>query len=400
MTYQNIVQGFFYKLHSLSRSGSVRQRPSKFKQMLRGAKERFQKIFSNDLVVDLGTSNTIIYVPNDSVILNEPSVIAIDNDTNKIVAVGREAKSALGRHASRIRIVRPLKDGVIADFDATELMLASFIKRALSRRKLSNPRVLICAPGEASQVERRALEDAAGRAGARYVDVVEEPLAAAIGAGFDIQSGRVFMLVDIGGGTTDVAILGYGGPVQLSTLPVGGCAMDEAIIQHMRHRHCLEIGELSAEAIKIEIGSAQSKDNNRAIEVKGRNLKTGLPAIVTVPSSEIRDAIEPVVEKIIQAVANSLEELPPEISAGLIDSGMVLTGGASQLAGLADRISQLTGITARYASSDVQSVAVLGAGKLFRDGSYTSIRELMVQHRKKKQQDREQKNDLPVNQAA
>jgi rod shape-determining protein MreB and related proteins len=400
MTYQNIVQGFFYKLHSLSAARSARQRPSKFKQMLQRAKERIQKLFSNDLVVDLGTSNTIIYVPNDGVILNEPSVIAIDNDTNRIVAVGQEAKSALGRQASRIRIVRPLKDGVIADFDATELMLSSFIKRALSRRKLSNPRVLICAPGEASQVERRALEDAAGRAGARYVDVVEEPLAAAIGAGFDIQSGRVFMLVDIGGGTTDIAILGYGGPVHLSTLPVGGNAMDEAIIHHMRHSHCLEIGELSAEAIKLGIGSAPSKDKNQDVEVRGRDLRTGLPAIVKVASNEVIDAIEPVVEKIIHAVASSLEELSPEVSAGLIESGMVLTGGASQLVGLADRISRLTGIAARYASSDVQSVAVLGAGKLFRDGSYTSIRELMVQHRKQKEHDKRRNNDLSVDQAA
>ena len=400
MTYQNIVQGFFYKIHSLSRRRSARQRPSKFKQMLRGTKERFQKFFSNDVVVDLGTSNTIIYVPGDSVVLNEPSVIAIDNDTNRVIAVGREAKSALGRQASRIRIIRPLKDGVIADFDAAELMLSSFIKRALSRRKLSNPRVLICAPGEASQVERRALEDAAGRAGARYVDVVEEPLAAAIGAGFDIQSGRVFMLVDIGGGTTDVAILGYGGPVHLSTLPVGGNAMDEAVIQHMRHAHCLEVGELSAEAIKLEIGADRSKDDNRAVEVRGRDLKTGLPAIVTVARGEIRDAIEPVVEKIVQAIAAALEDLSPEISAGLTESGMVLTGGASQLAGLADRVRRLTGIPARQAASDVQSVAVLGAGKLFRDGSYTSIRELMVQHRRKKQQDKRQNNDLPVNQAA
>ena len=400
MSYQNIVQGFFYKLHSLSRPRSAPQSPSNFKGMLRRVKERVQKVFSNDLVVDLGTSNTIIYVPGDSVVLNEPSVIAIDKDTNKIVAVGKEAKSALGRQASRIRIVRPLKDGVIADFDATELMLSSFIKRALSRRKLSNPRVLICAPGEASQVERRALEDAAGRAGARYVDVVEEPLAAAIGAGFDIQSGRVFMLVDIGGGTTDVAILGYGGPVHLSTLPVGGNAMDEAIIQHMRHSHCLEIGELSAEAIKLDIGSARAKDDDRTIEIRGRDLKTGLPATATVAVSEVRDALEPVVGKIIQAVATALEDLSPEISAGLIESGMVLTGGASQLAGLAERISRQTSIAARHASSDVQSVAVLGAGKLFRDGSYTSIRELMVQHRRKKQQDKMQNNDLPVNQAA
>jgi rod shape-determining protein MreB len=400
MTYQNIIQGFMHKLHLLPASRSAKRKPLTLRQALRRAKERFHKVFSNDLVVDLGTSNTIIYVPNDGVVLNEPSVIAFDNDTNQVVAVGQEAKSALGRQASRIRIVCPLKEGVIADFDAAELMLSSFIKRALSRRKLSNPRVLICAPGEVGQVERRALEDAAGRAGARYVDVVEEPIAAAIGAGFDIQSGRVFMLVDIGGGTTDIAILGYGGPVHLSTLPLGGIKMDEAIIQHMRHSNCLEIGELTAEAIKLRFGSAEAKNGGQSIEVRGRDLKTGLPATVTVAEEEIRAAIEPVIERIIQGVCSSLEELSPEVSAGIIESGMVLTGGVSQLAGLADRISQETGIAARRAASDVQSVAVLGAGKLFRDGSYTSIRELMIQHRAQKLHDERRNKDLSLDQAA
>ncbi len=400
MAYQNLVEVFISKLHLLPASRSARPTSSKVMRALRRAKERFVKIFSNDLVVDLGTSNTIIYVPDDGVVLNEPSVIAFDKDTKEVISVGQEAKFALGREASRIRIVRPLKDGVIADFDATELMLCSFIKKALSRRKLTNPRVLICAPGEVSPVEHRALEDTAGRAGARYVDVVEEPIAAAIGAGFDIQSGRVFMLVDIGGGTTDIAVLGYGGPVHLSTLPVGGNAMDEAIIQHMRHNQCLEIGELTAEAIKLQSRFVGPQDNNQNIEIRGRNLKTGLPAIVTVANEEIGAAIEPVVEKIIQAVCSSLEELSPEVSAGILDSGMVLTGGASQLDGLADRMSLRTGVAARRASSDVESVAVLGAAKLFRDGSYTSIRELMVQRRGQKIQNERRNKDFPVNRAA
>lgn len=388
------------KLHSLPASGRVKDRPSMVKLLLRRAKERFHKAFSNDLAVDLGTSNTIIYVPDDGVVINEPSVIALDIDTNRVIAIGQEAKLALGRQASRIRIVRPLKDGVIADFDAAERMLSCFIRCALSRRRLSNPRVLICAPGEVSQVERRALEDAAGRAGARYVDVVEEPIAAAIGAGFDIQSGRVFMLVDIGGGTTDIAVLGYGGPVHLSTLQFGGNKMDEALIQHMRHNHCLEIGELSAEAIKIEFGSAAPKDNNQTIEVRGRDVKTGLPAVITVAREEIPAALEPVVERIIQGVCSSLEELSPEVSAGIIESGMVLTGGASQLPGMTDRLSRQTGIVARRASSDVQSVAVLGAGKLFRDGNYTSIRELMVQRREQKLRGERRNDSLPMDQAA
>jgi rod shape-determining protein MreB and related proteins len=398
MTYHKIVENFSQKLHSLRRAKNTGSTTSRIKQIFRQVKERFQKAFSNDLVVDLGTSNTIIFVPDEGVVLNEPSLIALNNNNNEIVAVGREAKLALGRQASTIRIVRPLKEGVIADFDATELMLSYFIKCALARRKLSNPRVLICAPGEVSQVERRALEDAAGRAGARYVEVVEEPLAAAIGAGFDIQSGRVFMLVDVGGGTTDVAVLGYGGPVHLSTLRVGGDKMDDAIIQHIRHIHCVEIGELTAEAIKIELGSVGDTDNH-AIEVRGRNLKTGLPAAINITKEDVWAAIEPVVEVIIQGVCHSLEELSPEVSAGIMESGLVLTGGASQLEGLAKRISEETGIMARQVSSDAQSVAVLGAGKLFRDGSYTSIRELMIRRRAEKSYEKDGE-DYAVNQAA
>jgi rod shape-determining protein MreB and related proteins len=399
MTYHQIVENFSQKLHVFRRTKNAGSTPSRLKQIFGRAKEVFQKAFSNDLVVDLGTSNTIIFVPDEGVVLNEPSLIALNNDTNKIVAVGREAKLALGRQASTIRIVRPLKEGVIADFDATELMLSYFIKCALARRKLSNPRVLICAPGEVSQVERRALEDAAGRAGARHVEIVEEPLAAAIGAGFDIQSGHVFMLVDVGGGTTDIAVLGYGGPVHLSTLRVGGDKLDEAIIHHIRHTHCVEIGELTAEAIKIELGSVPDTDNH-AIEVRGRNLKTGLPAAINITREDIWAAIEPVVEVIIQGVCNSLEELSPEVSAGIMESGIVLTGGASQLVGLPERISEETGIKARQVSSDAQSVAVLGAGKLFRDGSYTSIRELMVQRRAEKLYERDGDDDYAVNQAA
>ncbi|HJQ68294.1 MAG TPA: rod shape-determining protein [Blastocatellia bacterium] len=402
MQYQQVVNDVLARLRFPSADRADLKNSSNKKGMLTRAKERLQKLFSNDLVVDLGTSNTVIYVPDHGVVLNEPSVIAINNDTDQVVAVGREAKLALGRQANTIRIVRPLKDGVIADFDATEQMLSHFIKAALSRRKVSNPRILICAPGEISQVERRALEDAAGRAGARYVDVVEEPIAAAIGAGFDIQSGRIFMLVDIGGGTTDIAVLGYGGPVHLSTLRVGGDKMDEAIIQFVRHAHCTEIGNLTAEAIKLELSAAGSDQPDRDIEVRGRNLKTGLPAILKIPRSELMAAIEPVIDEIIQAICNSIEELSAEVSAGLLDSGIVLAGGASQFAGLAERIGRKTGIQARRASTDVQSVAVVGAGKLFRDGSYTSIRELMAQLRAEKLYDKNasEGDDYHMNRAA
>jgi rod shape-determining protein MreB len=397
---QQIMEGFIHKLYSSSAALNVKGAPARVKQILGRARERMHKAFSNDLALDLGTSNTVIYIPDDGVVLNEPSVIALNRESNKVVAVGREAKLALGRQANTIRIVRPIKDGVIANFDAAELMLSYFIKCALARRKLSNPRVLICAPGEVSQVERRALEDAAGRAGARYVDVVEEPLAAAIGAGFDIQSGRIFMLVDIGGGTADVAVLGYGGPVHLSTLRAGGTRMDEAIIQYVRHRHCLEIGELTAEAIKLEIGSAEPEADERSIEVRGRNLKTGLPAMATITGEDVTSAIDHIIEEIIQGIGNAIEELTPEVSAGLLESGIVLTGGASQLKGLADRITREIGISARQAP-DVQNVAVVGAGKLFRDGSYTSIRELMAHRRAEKSYNNDHDHDdYPVNKAA
>jgi rod shape-determining protein MreB and related proteins len=364
-------------------AATIRQ-PLSLGQIIARARERFRRAFSNDLAVDLGTSNTIIYVPDEGVVLNEPSVIAFNRDSRQVIAVGHEAKVALGRQASGISVVRPLKDGVIADFDAAELMLSYFIKSALSRHRLANPRVLICAPGEVSQIERRALEDAAGRAGAKYVDIVEEPIAAAIGAGFDIQSGRIFMLVDIGGGTTDIAVLGFGGPVHLTTLRVGGAKMDEAIAQHVRHAHCLEIGELTAEAVKIEMGGEGAVKGERAIEVRGRDLRSGLPSVISITDGEVRAALEPVVEEIIRGIQCTLEELPAEVSAGLLESGIVLTGGGSQLAGLVERIGKETGLQARQASSDVQSVAVVGAGKLFRHGDYISIRELMLKRKREK----------------
>ncbi|HWP43101.1 MAG TPA: rod shape-determining protein, partial [Blastocatellia bacterium] len=282
MICQQIIEGFIHRLHSMPVAQNARGTASMLEHVLRRVKDQFRQTFSNDLVIELGTSNTVIYVPDQGIVLNEPTIIAFDDASNKIVAVGREAKLALGRQASTIRIVRPVKEGVIADFDAAEIMLTYFIKSAMAQRKLYNPRVLICAPSEISEVERRAFEDAAGRAGARYVDIIEAPLTAALGAGFDVQSARVFMIIDIGGGTTDIAVLGYGGPVHLSTLRVGGSKMDEAIIQHMRHNHCLEIGELTAEAIKIQLGSYGPKDDGQLIEVRGRDLKTGLPALVAV----------------------------------------------------------------------------------------------------------------------
>ena len=357
------------------------RRLPRISRLMARAKAGWRRAFSNDMAVDLGTSNTIIYVPDEGVVLNEPSVIALNRNTHQVVAIGREAKVALGRQASGIRVVRPLKDGVIADFDAAELMLAYFLKSALSRHRLTNPRVLICAPCEVGQIERRALEDAAGRAGAKYVDIVEEPIAAAIGAGFDIQSGRIFMLVDIGGGTSDIAVLGFGGPVHMATLRVGGEKMDEAIALHVRHAHCLEIGELTAESVKMELGRADQVADDASFEVRGRDVRTGLPSVISITGSEVRAALEPVVEQTVKGIQAALEELPAEVSAGLLESGIVVTGGGSKLAGLVARIARETGLDVRQVNSDAQSIAVVGAGKLFRDGDYTSIRELMLRRK-------------------
>ena len=337
-------------------------------QMFGRAKATLRRALANDIAVDLGTSNTVIFVPEQGIVLNEPSVIAYNEDSRKIIAVGNEAKVALGREGRSIKVVRPLKDGVIADFDAAELMLSLFLRAATSRHRFSNPRMLICSPCEISQVERRAFEDAAGRAGAKSVHFVEQPIAAAIGAGFDMQSGRIFMLIDIGGGTTDIAVLGFGGPIHMSTLRVGGCRLDQAIGEYVRHTHYVELGELTAEAVKIGVGSVAPVDENRAFEIAGRDLRSGLPTSISITAGDLRRAMEPVLEEIIRGIQATMEDLSAEVAAGLIESGIAVTGGGAQLGGLIKRISDETGVNARRADCDLQTVAVMGAGSLIQGG--------------------------------
>jgi rod shape-determining protein MreB len=334
------------------------------KQAFEQAVRKLHLLFASDLAIDLGTSNTLIYAPGQGIVLNEPSVIALNRQSDQIVAIGREAKLAIGREPRSVAVIRPLKDGVVADFEAAEKMLSHFIAQSLKQR-LFKPRVLICTPGDITQVERRAIDTAAYRAGASRVEVIEEPIAAAIGAGYDSRGNSTFMVVDIGGGTTDIAVLSSGGPVHLSTLRVGGTEMDEAIARYLRQRRGVEVGELTSEAIKLELGTVEPQIETRTAQVRGRSTTTGLPVTVEVTNSEIRSALVPVVEEIVAAVRGAMENLPPEVAADLLESGMVLSGGASQLPGLAGWLSRELGIEARLVQ-DPMATVVLGAGRLLR----------------------------------
>jgi rod shape-determining protein MreB len=349
--------------------------------MLRQAFERALRklhlLFASDLAIDLGTSNTLVYVPGQGIVLNEPSVIALNKQSDQIVAVGREAKLAIGREPRSVAVIRPLKDGVIADFEAAEKMLSYFIARSIKRRLLA-PRVLICTPGDITQVERRAIDTAAYRAGVSRVEIIEEPIAAAIGAGYDGSRNSTFMVVDIGGGTTDIAVLSSGGPVHVSTLRVGGTEMDEAIARYLRHRRGIEVGELTSEAIKLELGTVDPQIETRTAQVRGRSTTTGLPVTVEVTNDEIRSALVPVAEAIVGAVRSAMENLPPEVAADLLESGIVLSGGASQLPGLAGWLSRELGIETRLAQ-DPMAAVVLGAGRLLRHlepSAYTAREEV------------------------
>jgi rod shape-determining protein MreB and related proteins len=331
--------------------------------------------FATDIAIDLGTSNTRIYSPGHGLVLNEPSVVGIDNRTNQILIAGGDAKKAIGREPQSVRIVGPVKEGVIGDFDASQQMISYFIRQALGRSRFLNPRVMICAAGELTPVERRAVEDVTYRAGAKRVEVVEAPIAAASGAGYEANSACTFMVVDIGGGTTDVAVMSCGGAVEVTSLRVGGNRMDQAIADFLRYKRGVEIGSLTAEAVKLEIGSVEPQARAREMEVRGRSAATGMPETVTITGDEVRAAIEPVVVEIIRAVRYTMEELPPEVSADLLDSGIVLSGGVSQLAGLKERLTREVGLEVRLAP-EPQCTVALGAGRLLQRGANT--RKLQV----------------------
>ena len=309
-----------------------------------------------DMAVDLGTANTLVYVRGRGVVLNEPSVVAINTLTGAILAVGSEAKRMIGRTPSHIQAVRPLKDGVIADFDVTEKMLRYFIQKVHKRRLLAKPRVVICVPSGITGVEQRAVEEATIAAGARRAYIIEEPMAAAIGAGLPIHEPTGNMVVDIGGGTTEVAVISLGGIVTSTSIRIGGDELDEAIIQHVKKEDSLLLGERTAEAIKLAIASVFPMPEELVAEIKGRDLVSGLPKNITISAEEIRRAIEEPVNAIIDAIKTTLDRTPPELSADIMDRGIVLTGGGALIKNLDKRIREETGLPVSIADDPLCSV--------------------------------------------
>jgi len=319
-------------------------------------------LFSNDLAVDLGTANTLVYVRGEGIVLNEPSIVAIHQADHSVLAVGREAKAMLGRTPGNIIAIRPLKDGVIADFDVTEKMLHYFISKVHRRRTLVRPRIVIGVPSGITQVEKRAVRDSAMQAGAREVYLIEEPMAAAIGAGLPITEPSGNMIIDIGGGTTEVAVISLAGIVYSQSVRVGGDKMDEAIIQHIKRKYNLLIGERTAELIKMGIGNAYPTDEVLTMDIKGRDLVAGVPRTLTVSSDEIRDALAEPVNGIVDAVKLTLERTPPELAGDIADRGIVLAGGGALLKNLDTLLREETGLPV-FLAEDPLSAVVIGAGK-------------------------------------
>jgi rod shape-determining protein MreB len=317
--------------------------------------------FSKDLGIDLGTANTLVYVRGKGIVLQEPSVVAILKETGDVRAVGEDAKRMVGRTPGNIVAIRPMKDGVIADFEVTEKMLRYFMEKIQKRARIFKPRVMICVPSGVTEVERRAVEDAALNAGAREARVIEEPMAAAMGAGLPVEDPTGNMIVDIGGGTTEVAVISLGGIVATRSIRVGGDEMDESIVQHIKKNYNLMIGERTAEDIKKEIGSAYICDE-QIEEVRGRDLVTGLPKTIKITSSEIREALSEPVFAIVEAVKMTLEKTPPELAADIMDKGIVMAGGGSLLRGLDRLISEETGMPVHKAEDPLICVA-LGTGR-------------------------------------
>ena len=322
--------------------------------------------FSNDLAIDLGTANTCVFARGKGIVLNEPSIVAVNNVNAQIEAFGAEAKEMLGRTPGNITAIKPMRDGVIADFDAAEKMLGYFIKKAHRRQTFVRPRVVIGVPSEITQVERRAVKDSAYRAKASEVHLVEEAMAAAVGAGMPITEAAGNMIVDIGGGTTDIAVISLAGIVYSRSVRVAGNAMDDAIAQYVKRERNLLIGERTAERVKIELGSAAPLDEPREMEVKGRHVLEGKPTTVTLNDGEIRGALAEPVRQIVQAVRDALERIPPELSADVCDRGIVLSGGGAMLHKLDARLRRETGLPVAVAEDPLSSV-VLGAGKMLSD---------------------------------
>ena len=313
--------------------------------------------FSNDIGIDLGTANTLVYVKDRGIVLREPSVVAIQQGSNRVLAVGEEAKRMLGRTPGNIVAIRPMKAGVIADFEVTEAMLRYFIRKAHNRKWVVRPRIIISVPSGITEVEKRAVKDSATHAGAREVYLIEEPMAAAIGVGLPVQEPAGNMIVDMGGGTTEVAIISLAGIVFSRSVRVGGDEMDEAIVQYLKRVYNLMIGERTAEEIKITIGSAYPLGEELSMEVKGRDLVAGLPKTLTITSEEIREALQEPVSAIVEAIRITLERCPPELSSDLVDRGIVLAGGTSQLRGMDKLLAEQTGLPVHVAEDPLSAVA-------------------------------------------
>lgn len=318
---------------------------------------------SNDLAIDLGTANTLVFVKGKGIVLSEPSIVAIHKESNQVLAVGKEAKEMLGRTPGNIIAIKPLKDGVIADFDITEKMLRYFIKKVHNRKHLLRPRIIVCVPSGITPVEKKAVIDSAYQAGASEVFLMEEPMAAAIGAGLPVEEPSGNMIVDIGGGTTEVAVISLAGIVYSKSIRVGGNEMDKAIVQYIKRHHSLVIGERTAEMLKNQLGSAFPLEEPETMEIKGRDLVVGLPKPIIVTDTEIMEAVDETISSIVEAVRIALERTPPELSADIVDKGIVLAGGGSLIRKLDIRLRDETGLPVTLAE-DPLSCVVLGAGEV------------------------------------
>jgi len=331
------------------------------------------RFFSNDIGIDLGTANTLIYVHGQGIVLNEPSVVAIEVGSGKVVAIGRKAKEMLGRTPGEINAIRPMKDGVIADFEITEKMLSSFIKRVIRHKYLMKPRILISVPSGITEVEKRAVRDSAENAGAREVYLIHEPMAAAIGVGLPVDQPSGVMIIDVGGGTSEIAVIALYGIVNNKSIRIAGDEINEAIVMYLKKNYNLLIGELTAEEIKIKIGSAFPLEREESLEIKGRDLVAGVPKNMKISSAQVREALTEPVEAIVEAVRVSLEQTPPELASDILDRGIVLTGGGALLLGLAKRIRHETNLPV-YVADDPMTCVARGTGIVLENmSSYSKV---------------------------
>ena len=318
----------------------------------------FFSLFNKDMGIDLGTANTLVYIKGREIVTREPSVVAIQTETKQVLAVGEEAKRMIGRTPGNIVAIRPLKDGVIADFDVTQNMLKYFIKKAYNRRSIFQPRVVVCVPSGVTEVEKRAVEEAAIHAGARDAYLIEEPMAAAIGAGLPVQEPTGSLVVDIGGGTTEVAVISLGGIVTSKSVRVAGDELDESIVSYIKKEYSLMIGERTAEEIKINIGTADENSEERVMDIRGRDLISGLPKTISISSKEIHEAMKEPIHSIIEAIKSTLEKTPPELASDIMELGIMLTGGGALLEGMDRLINRETGMPVNIAENPLDCVAI------------------------------------------